>query len=382
MKQLHRALRRLGRRGDTELAHVTKGEMALLEALGGSGTRNPKSGLREFFEDDGGGGGPGPSDSGSGQDGGSGQDSGMGMDSTQSSDPGLDSGDYTSDDDPSNFEGGTGGLLGGEGQDLGVGGPGTPVYDSGLQGPGSVPSPGTPDRALGGLPGGTERGFFDSLFSMDKVRENLDPRTQRGLFNAMTALAPSQFSLGARGMYELAQALGTNIGRPVNEMFGGSALAQDFSFGNGNRFGDSGFGDAFSGIDMGPSEASRDFAGALIGATPVSNPVPQSIYGKMSSDEVPGELLGLFGPGMDDLQKRAMISTYGTQGSNSLFRADPVKRYYARLLNNAIVDQGGNPVQDPYTLPIEHLYWQGILGRPVADPAQSRQILDAIRSFL
>ena len=38
-----------GRNGDTELAHVNPEEKALLESLGGSGTINPTTGLREYF---------------------------------------------------------------------------------------------------------------------------------------------------------------------------------------------------------------------------------------------------------------------------------------------------------------------------------------------
>ena len=40
-----------GRNGDTELAHVNPEEKALLESLGGSGTINPNTGLREYFGD-------------------------------------------------------------------------------------------------------------------------------------------------------------------------------------------------------------------------------------------------------------------------------------------------------------------------------------------
>ena len=39
---------RKGRHGDTELAHITKNEATLLEALGGAGTTNPKTGLKEY----------------------------------------------------------------------------------------------------------------------------------------------------------------------------------------------------------------------------------------------------------------------------------------------------------------------------------------------
>ena len=38
-----------GRFGDTELAHVNKFEKALLESMGGSGSINPETGLREYF---------------------------------------------------------------------------------------------------------------------------------------------------------------------------------------------------------------------------------------------------------------------------------------------------------------------------------------------
>ena len=41
-------LARQGRRGDTELAHVTPQEKVLLESLGGAGTINPNTGLREY----------------------------------------------------------------------------------------------------------------------------------------------------------------------------------------------------------------------------------------------------------------------------------------------------------------------------------------------
>ena len=44
-------LKRKGRYGDTELAHVTPGEAMLLKALGGSGTINPETGLKEYYPD-------------------------------------------------------------------------------------------------------------------------------------------------------------------------------------------------------------------------------------------------------------------------------------------------------------------------------------------
>ena len=49
-KQLAEMLRRMGRRGDTVLAHITPREAKKLKEQGGSGTINPKTGLPEFFD--------------------------------------------------------------------------------------------------------------------------------------------------------------------------------------------------------------------------------------------------------------------------------------------------------------------------------------------
>ena len=38
-----------GRHGDTELAHVNPQEKRLLESMGGAGTINPNTGLREYY---------------------------------------------------------------------------------------------------------------------------------------------------------------------------------------------------------------------------------------------------------------------------------------------------------------------------------------------
>jgi hypothetical protein len=54
-----------GRNGDTVLAHITPEQASFLKAQGGSGSINPKTGLREFFEED-------EKDTGSGSSGASG----------------------------------------------------------------------------------------------------------------------------------------------------------------------------------------------------------------------------------------------------------------------------------------------------------------------
>lgn len=49
--QFARVLSGLGRNGDTMLAHITPREAAILKQLGGSGTINPRTGLREFWSE-------------------------------------------------------------------------------------------------------------------------------------------------------------------------------------------------------------------------------------------------------------------------------------------------------------------------------------------
>jgi len=60
MKKTAKKIEKMGRKGDTILAHINPKEAAMLKAHGGSGGKNPKTGLLEFNED-----GPGGSDTGS-----------------------------------------------------------------------------------------------------------------------------------------------------------------------------------------------------------------------------------------------------------------------------------------------------------------------------
>jgi len=51
LQRLAALLQSKGRKGDTILAHINPREAALLKARGGSGTRNPATGLPEFFDE-------------------------------------------------------------------------------------------------------------------------------------------------------------------------------------------------------------------------------------------------------------------------------------------------------------------------------------------
>jgi len=50
LKTLAKELQSKGRNGDTMLAHINPQEAGILKALGGSGTRNPITGLPEYFK--------------------------------------------------------------------------------------------------------------------------------------------------------------------------------------------------------------------------------------------------------------------------------------------------------------------------------------------
>ena len=113
---------------------------------------------------------------------------------------------------------------------------------------------------------------------------------------------------------------------------------------------------------------------------PVANPTPRYLRGGEMAP--PQEISSFIGPGMSDIQQRALISTYGTQGVNSSFRTDPVRRYYANLLSRGLISDAGAPVQNPYVLPIEQQYASSVLGRPFANPADAAATYESIRGFL
>lgn len=66
MHEVAAELAKLGRGGDSILAHINKTEAAVLKSLGGAGSINPKTGLLEFNGNGGGGNGPGDGGNGGG----------------------------------------------------------------------------------------------------------------------------------------------------------------------------------------------------------------------------------------------------------------------------------------------------------------------------
>jgi hypothetical protein len=283
-------LRKQGRNGDTELAHVNPREKALLKALGGAGSRNPRTGLREYYEAgvDVGGGDQGPAAQG---------------------DLGMGSGPSFGSDGSSNA-----GVMYGE--EFGPTAPPNPVQTGMarlgevLMDPDAIPGFGILGQALGRPMSALNREARAAGYDVQ------DPISERSAFEA-----------GFPGN------LGTGLGEMRNEAF-----------------------------------------------VPVANPTPRYLRGGEMAP--PQEISSFIGPGMSDIQQRALISTYGTQGVNSAFRTDPVRRYYANLLSRGLISDAGAPVSNPYILPIEQQYASAVLGRPISNPADSASSYESIRAFL
>lgn len=271
-------LRSKGRYGDTELAHVNPREKAILKAMGGSGTRNPRTGLREYFVD---GGSP------------AGDTGGMMGDTTgQSPVSGIVSGEAFGPAEPTFMETAKGYMT------------------QALEDPNNIPGLGFTGMALGQVMSAANRSAREAGYSVQ------DPIREREAYEA-----------GFQGN----RSMGDNIA-------------------------------------------------AALGSVPVSAPTPAYLRGGSMSP--PQEISSFIGPGMTDLQQRALISTYGTQGVNSAFRTDPVRRYYANLLSRGLISDQGSPVQQPYILPIEQQYASMVLGRPMTNPSDAAAAYESIRGLL
>jgi len=285
-------LRSAGRNGDTELAHVNPREKAILKALGGAGSRNPRTGLREYFD-------------------------GEGMGSPAGDQGGV-MGDSTGRDTSSPGEGGT---------DISF----TPgIVSQESFGP---EQPTTMQNVMGYI---------------GQTLEDPNAIPGMGLIGQVVGRSMSAMNRAAREA-------GYDVQDPISER---AAFEGGFP---GNRAGGDGLAMA-------------------LGAVPVSAPTPRYLRGGEMA--APQEISSFIGPGMTDLQQRALISTYGTQGVNSAFRTDPVRRYYANLLSRGLISDAGAPVQNPYVLPIEQQYASQVLGRPMTNPSDAAASYESIRGLL
>lgn len=114
--------------------------------------------------------------------------------------------------------------------------------------------------------------------------------------------------------------------------------------------------------------------------TPVSSPGPsvQRTPGYKRPEQIqPPSTLDLSGD-MTPLQQRAAIATYGTQGSASQYRDAPAADYYRNLLQRNLITPEGELAGYESVLPIEHQYLQQVLGLTY-DPTTA-SLIDALTS--
>ena len=403
-------LRSKGRNGDTELAHVNPREKAILKALGGAGSRNPRTGLREYYDasmdpdyispedlrriDEAEAGSLRAMDAESmARSVGSAPEvierhksaydeayrilhdlisevaskgrygdtevvpttprdrailKGLGGAGTVNPRTGMR--EYYTDADVG------GDPSGGNAPDVGGGpvGGGSPANDTATYGEGvgvtSVDGygPTTPQGSQIGLSGGDYSLAERANALLDRTVMNPDAIPFGGLIGQVVGRSMSAMNRAAREA-------GYDVQDPISER---AAFEGGFP---GNRAGGDGLAMA-------------------LGAIPVSAPTPRYLRGGEMA--APQEISSFIGPGMTDLQQRALISTYGTQGVNSAFRTDPVRRYYANLLSRGLISDAGAPVQNPYVLPIEQQYASQVLGRPMTNPSDAAAAYESIRGLL
>lgn len=301
--KLHEALeivRRQGKRGDTELAHVNPREKALLKAMGGVGTRNPRTGLRQYYEGDFG-----------GPFGGYGEGAGMGA-----------APDPTTPGGSADYGGVDGDYLSGAGM-------------------GAAPSPTTPQ--------GSEQSFGERVGNFLGLNNPQRAGTAIAGFLGGTPLGLA--ALLGQSMNTAARNAGLSVIDPVQEREQWDAM--------------------FDGMPQGPGE---NINAALASYQP---PTPQ--FTRAGEVAVPSEIAPFMGGDMSEMQRRALISTYGYMGTNPAFRDKPAQRYYASLLSRELVNPQMQLNQTPTLLPIEQQYLSGVMGIPQTDPSALYQ---GIRQFL
>jgi hypothetical protein len=300
-----------GREGDTELVHVNEEEKAALKGMGGRGSINPETGLREYP--------PAGADiegSGRGRDatgGGGGRDDAMARSAAS----------RTAE---------TRSISGRESQQGGVsssptsaGAPPGPVSDA--------PAP-SDDRSLGErLAAGLEAAFSGSSLGAPT-------RSDPGFLGAAASLAPGiGWGMAAtRGL----QAMGV----PNREK-------------EEDEIGMSGYG---------PLGGQRDDRPLSPGAQKKPQATPQTAPWTRpgSAPTAPGGLG--FDGGMTSLQQRSAIATGGTNADAGIYRDPAVVDYYRNLALFDLLGANNQPAQGAQVLPVEQQYLSQVTG---AQPGSS-----------
>jgi hypothetical protein len=291
MKHLKRVASKLddhGRGGDTLVAHINPREAALLKALGGSGTINPKTGLLEFSDQ-----GVGEAGSGGGTETGF----GGGFDGYSGYDGGGLPGEPALDGTPTNPQTANPGTLN---SDF--------AHDNGSYGmPTGIPSQ---DRIQFQDVINTRTGFPDYLGERisDKIsnmRDNPFATIANTAFNVVTGGFPAAANtvsgwVGGPTFGSMATAAGRGIGsafgapqdigtQVAGEVEGKTTGAIDPS-GDPDRSGEG--GDGYNPTQSGPTGSGMSpLATALLGEAPVTNP-----WGNMGRRKTLGALESSFSP--------------------------------------------------------------------------------------
>lgn len=365
-----------GRFGDTLLAHISQNEARKLKQEGGSGTRNPATGLLEFF-DAGDAGGPGPGEGGMG-----GGPGGAGPGQGGASGPGA-------------AGGGAGGAAGGGERGGPRSGPGVAGTDvGGAVGSGAAPGPGAGTGAggnpggtsdtgggnvgsdpasLGGSPGAapeteTEKSFFDSLLD---TLENVDFKDFAESFLGVMS------AIGVPGLSAVAGPIGLasqahDVARGLGEVATGLGIAgdpgpldpDDPSAGVGPA--DPG---AVTGSDPAAFGGKGGAAGGALGGGQITDPPPPiPEREQIPVLEEPASLR--LSSAMTPLQKRATIATFGTGAESGRFREPDVQNFYKNFLLRDLLSKPDAPF-----LPVEAQFANQVLGLDVSQDTPRSELL-------
>jgi hypothetical protein len=81
-------------------------------------------------------------------------------------------------------------------------------------------------------------------------------------------------------------------------------------------------------------------------------------------------------PAMSNLQRRAAIATFATQGMDNRYRDNDTKDYWRNLIERALITDTGDLAEFGNVLPIELQYIQQVLGK--GSPNSTQALLEAI----
>lgn len=306
-----------GRNGDSQLAHVTPDEAEMLKARGGAGTRNPQTGLPEFFETD------------MGRE--RGRDSGVG-----GPDRGAAGGGNRDDD-----------VISGGGADttLGRG----PVDTVGIGQDGRVTTATNPTSA-----GGSANPTGDAASSDNRT---LGERFVDGIVAAATG--------------------GNRFGPPTGEDPGflGTAVGMLPGIGWGMSLTNALHGMGFESTpeyDDRLGDSNREQRDdRILSPRPQQQqkPKPTQQHAWQRPGQAPQAPGGLnFDPAMTPLQQRAAVATGGTNADAGIYRDPAVQEYYRNLALYSLLGPNNKPAQGAQVLPIERQYISQVTG---AQPGES-----------